>query len=55
MILTRKVKAVLTARFPKDPIRRGTSWYAIMRSLSIRRLRIPAPRVKLGEKLGEKP
>jgi Protein of unknown function (DUF3043) len=51
MLLTRKVKAVLTERFPKEPIRKGTSWYAIMRSLSIRRLRIPAPRVKIGQKV----
>ena len=51
MILTRKVKTILTQRFPKEPVRRGTSWYAIMRSLSIRRLRIPAPRVKLGAKV----
>jgi len=51
LLLTRKVKAILTERFPKDPIRRGTSWYAIMRSLSIRRLRIPAPRVKPGQKV----
>ena len=51
MVLARKVKAVLGQRFPKDPIRKGTTWYAIMRSLSIRRLRIPAPRVKPGEKI----
>jgi hypothetical protein len=51
MLLTRKVKTILTERFPKDPIRKGTSLYAIMRSLSIRRLRIPAPRVKPGQKV----
>jgi hypothetical protein len=51
MLLTRKVKTILAERFPKDPIRKGTSMYAVMRSLSIRRLRIPAPRVKLGQKV----
>jgi hypothetical protein len=51
MMLARKVKALLQERFPKDPIRKGTSWYAIMRSLSIRRLRMPAPRVKLGQQV----
>ena len=50
-LLSRKVRTILTERFPKDPIRKGTSMYAIMRSLSIRRLRIPAPRVKLGQKV----
>jgi hypothetical protein len=50
MVLARKVKTILRERFPKDTIRKGTTWYAIMRSLSIRRLRIPSPRVKLGEK-----
>jgi hypothetical protein len=51
LLLTRKVKTTLAERFPKDPIRKGTTMYAIMRSLSIRRLRIPAPRVKLGQKV----
>jgi hypothetical protein len=50
-ILSRKVRAILTERFPKEPVRKGTAMYAIMRSLSIRRLRIPAPRVKLGQKV----
>jgi len=49
VMLWRKVKAKLRERFPKDPIRPRTMMYAIMRSLSIRRLRMPAPRVKLGQ------
>ena len=49
-ILTRRVKRFLTERFPKstNPPRRHY-WYAIMRSLNFRRLRMPAPRVKLGD------
>jgi hypothetical protein len=51
MLLVRRVKSILLERFPKEPIRKGTTWYAIMRSLSIRRLRLPAPRVKLGQQV----
>ena len=43
---------MLAERFPKDADpRRGTYWYAIMRSLSFRRMRMPAPRVKPGQKV----
>jgi hypothetical protein len=47
--LARKVKRRLRERFPKEVARRGTIFYAIMRSLSFRRMRMPAPRVKIGE------
>jgi hypothetical protein len=51
-VLTRKLKSALAAKFPKSttPARSHYS-YAIMRSLSIRRMRIPGPRVKLGQKV----
>jgi hypothetical protein len=49
--LSRIIKRKLGERFPKEPIRRGTYWYAIMRSLSFRRIRIPGPKVKVGEKV----
>jgi hypothetical protein len=51
VLLGRRVKRTLRERFPDEPVRRGTYWYAVMRSLSFRRIRMPAPRVKLGEKV----
>ena len=50
VLLTRKIRKLLLARFPKtvkNP--RSYYYYAIMRSLTIRRLRMPAPKVKRGE------
>ena len=49
ILLARKVTRRLRERFPKETSRRGTIFYAIMRSLSFRRMRMPAPRVKIGE------
>jgi Protein of unknown function (DUF3043) len=49
ILLVRKVKRRLRERFPKEAVRRGTGFYAIMRSLSFRRMRMPAPRVKIGQ------
>jgi len=49
-ILTRKVRRLVTERFPKSATRpRSLYWYAIMRSLNFRKLRMPAPQVKLGD------
>lgn len=45
-VLSRRVKRVIGARFGTDAGRH--TGYAIMRSLSIRRLRMPAPQVKPG-------
>jgi hypothetical protein len=50
VVLSRKVRKLLLARFPKtikNP--RSYYYYAIMRSLTIRRLRMPAPKVKPGD------
>ncbi len=50
VVLSRKVRKQLLARFPKtvkNP--RSYYYYAIMRSLTIRRLRMPAPKVKPGQ------
>ncbi len=45
--LTRKVKRLLKEQFPKNPLPpRSYYFYAIMRTLSFRRLRMPAPRVR---------
>jgi len=49
VLLCFKIKKLIRERFPKSTARRGAHYaYAIMRSLSFRRMRMPAPRVKIG-------
>jgi DUF3043 family protein len=52
ILLGRRVNRILRARFP-DTTRKmaGHYLYACLRSLSFRRIRIPAPQVKLGQKI----
>jgi hypothetical protein len=51
-VLSIKIKKLLTARFPNSDKKPSKHyWYGIFRSISMRRMRIPAPKVKLGEKL----
>lgn len=47
VVLTRRLRRQLAVRFP-DEDRRGVVLYALMRSLQIRRLRLPPPRVRPG-------
>jgi Protein of unknown function (DUF3043) len=50
VLLCRRVRKMVTERLPKESPRwRGLYWYAIMRTLSFRRLRVPKPRVKPGD------
>ena len=50
--LSRRIKRVVTERFPKTTVRMGVLYrYGIMRSLSLRFMRIPKPQVKTGEKI----
>ena len=52
ILIARKIKKLVRAQFPDTTMRMGSLYlYAIMRSLTFRRMRVPAPRVKLGEKL----
>jgi hypothetical protein len=44
-----RLRKQLTARFP-DQNRRGAVAYALMRSLQMRRLRLPKPQAKRGER-----
>lgn len=46
-LLSRRVKRRLTEKFGMPE--RGVGWYAVMRSIQIRRLRLPKPQVKRGQ------
>ncbi|MDL4819849.1 DUF3043 domain-containing protein [Actinomadura opuntiae] len=49
LLLSRGIKKLATERHP-DEDTRGVGLYAAMRAMQIRRLRMPAPQVKVGEK-----
>lgn len=49
VLLGRKLKKLLTEKFGAANIQPGTQWYGIMRSLQMRRLRLPKPQVRRGE------
>jgi len=52
VLLGRKIKRTVRERYPDSKLRMGGNQaYGIMRSLSIRRMRIPSPRVKVGTKV----
>jgi hypothetical protein len=51
-LISRKVRAMVRERFPKTTQRMGSlSLYGIMRGLTFRRMRVPKPAVKLGDKV----
>jgi hypothetical protein len=49
LLISQKVKKLAAERFPNED-RKGVGMYAATRSLQLRRLRVPAPIVKMGEK-----
>ena len=52
VLISRKVKKLVTERFPKTSQRMGSLYlYGIMRGLTFRRMRIPKPQVGLGTKV----
>jgi len=49
LLIYRKVKKLVTARFPKTTVRMGSLYmYGIMRALTFRRMRVPKPKIELG-------
>ena len=51
-LISRRIKALVRERFPKTTQRMGSLYlYGIMRGLTFRRMRVPKPRVELGDKI----
>lgn len=52
VLIARKIKKLVRERFPKSTERLGSLYfYAIMRSITFRKMRAPAPRVNIGDKI----
>ncbi|MFJ8578582.1 DUF3043 domain-containing protein [Micromonospora sp. NPDC093277] len=52
ILISRKIKKLVRERFPKSTERLGSLYfYAIMRSITFRRMRAPQPRVNIGDKI----
>ena len=51
VFLCRRISKLAKERLPKEQVSRGVYGYAIMRTLSFRRLRVPKPRVQVGDKI----
>ncbi|MGN9775544.1 DUF3043 domain-containing protein [Micromonospora sp. H33] len=50
ILISRKIKKLVRERFPNTGQRMGSLYlYAIMRSITFRRMRAPAPRVNIGD------
>ncbi|WBB79935.1 DUF3043 domain-containing protein [Micromonospora sp. WMMD882] len=50
VLISRRIRKLVRERFPKSDQRMGSLYlYAIMRSITFRRMRAPAPRVNLGD------
>jgi hypothetical protein len=50
ILISRRIKKLVRARFPKTEQKMGSLYfYGIMRAITFRRMRIPNPRVKVGD------
>ena len=52
VVLRLRLRKGIRQRFPDESLK-GTTFYALMRALNLRFLRMPKPRVKIGQKLPE--
>ena len=48
----RRVQRVVEAKYGAGKLEKGVRWYAAMRSIQMRPMRLPKPQVKRGEKVG---
>jgi hypothetical protein len=48
----RRVQRVVEAKYGAGKLEKGVRWYAEMRSIQMRPMRLPKPQVKRGEKVG---
>ena len=51
ILIGRKVQKRLEEKFGSDRVERGLRWYAAMRSIQMRAMRLPKPQVKRGTKI----
>lgn len=52
ILISRRIKKLVRQRFPKSTERLGSLYlYAIMRSITFRRMRAPVPRLNIGDKI----
>jgi hypothetical protein len=51
LIIGRRVKKLMIAKYTEANVEKGVAWYAGMRSLQMRPMRLPKPQVKRGHKL----
>lgn len=52
VLISRKIKKLIRERYPKTQERLGSLYfYAIMRSITFRRMRMPVPRVNIGDEI----
>ena len=52
LVLRFRLRRELARRFPDEPPK-GTTYYALMRALQMRFMRMPKSQVKIGQKLPE--
>jgi ABC-type microcin C transport system permease subunit YejE len=50
-LIGRKVEKRVAMKFGADKVERGLRWYAAMRSIQMRPMRLPKPQVKRGTKI----
>jgi hypothetical protein len=52
VLISRKIRRLVKERFPQTSVRIGSLYiYGMMRGLTFRRMRVPKPRVNLGDKI----
>ena len=52
VLLRRRIRKQLAMRFPDESVK-GTTYYAVTRSLQMKFMRMPKPKVKIGQELPE--